>query len=75
MSSMKTETEMLDVIRQAAEFYGSQKNLAKKMNVSQSYLSDILKGKREVSENVAAFFGFGRHVYFLSTAKPESEKE
>jgi len=48
-------------IQTLVEETGNQKDVAQAMGVSQSYLSDILKGKRDISANVAALLGF-EHV-------------
>ena len=46
---------------------GSQKLVADKLDISQSYLSDILAGKRVVSESVAKKLGFIRTYTYLRT--------
>lgn len=43
----------------------SQKKLAEQIGISPQYLSDILKGRREVSESVAEKLGFERVVTFV----------
>jgi len=52
----KEESEMLELINGAVEIYGSQKALADRMGITPAYLSDIINGKRGVSQKVAEFF-------------------
>ena len=41
---------------------GSQKAFAKKVGISEQYLSDILKGRRESGAKVLKYFGLERVV-------------
>lgn len=52
----KEVSEMIELILGAVEIYGSQKTLATRMDISQSYLSDIINGRREPGPKVAKFF-------------------
>jgi plasmid maintenance system antidote protein VapI len=62
-----TENEVLAIIRKEVEST-SGREVAKRIGVHPSYISDILKGKRNVSEFVAASFGFEREVLFKRIA-------
>lgn len=42
----------------------SQKSLAKKMGISAGYLSDVLNGRRDISDSFARFFGFRKKITF-----------
>lgn len=53
-----TQKEMLAIIRQKAEDYGTQRVLARELGISAMYLSDILNGHREVSDAVAKKLGY-----------------
>lgn len=54
---------------------GSLRKLAIELEISAAYLSDILKGKRGVSEKVAAKFGFDRHIEVTTTEYFTRSKE
>lgn len=47
----------------------SQKALAKELGISESYLSDILNGRRCISEEVAKRLGYERQVRFYFEEK------
>lgn len=52
---------MLDAIRVRVQA-SSQRKVGEEVGLSPAYLSDILLGRRVVSDRVAAVFGFSRHV-------------
>jgi plasmid maintenance system antidote protein VapI len=52
--------EPLDKIKEMVKKAGSQKAVAIELDISQVYLSDILKGNRNISESVAKKLGFKR---------------
>ena len=56
-----TEEEVREEIREKTEA-SSLRQTAKEYGLSPAYLSDILAGKRDVSEHVAALFGFDKTV-------------
>jgi hypothetical protein len=53
----------------------SQKAVAKHIGISAQYLNDILQGRRDISEEVAAKLGYARVVTFepLSNSLPTEE--
>ena len=51
------------LIKRAREL-GSQKALAEELGISQQYLSDIFKHKREISHQVAQKLGLRREMKF-----------
>lgn len=57
----------------AATPNGKQKELAKMIGISESFLSDVLAGRREPTGKILEFFGYERVVTYLYTGKPKSE--
>jgi Protein of unknown function (DUF551)/Helix-turn-helix len=49
---------IIDAMYEEAERLGSGKKLAKKLDISEQYLSDILNGRRNVSEVIGLQMGF-----------------
>lgn len=49
---------VIDAMFEEAKRLGSGKKLAKKLDISEQYLSDILNGRRNVSEIVGLRMGF-----------------
>lgn len=47
-----TEEEFLNLIRDDVETEGSQKALAAKLDVSEAYLSDVLRGRRSAGDKI-----------------------
>lgn len=60
-----TESQVLTLIRESVTACGSQKQAASCMGISPQYLNDIVQGKRDISEKVAAYFGLKRVVTFV----------
>ena len=48
---------------------GSQKAVAKKLGFTPSFINDVLKGRREMTEALAAKLGFKRVVTFVPRDK------
>ena len=63
MATISHENAM-DKIRAIVREAGSQVEAAKRLDISPMYLSDILAGKRGISDNVAAKLGYKRVVVF-----------
>lgn len=59
-----TQDEILSIIEQMVATWGSQKNVADHLEISNSYMSDILAGKRLVSDEVARKLGYKRVVKY-----------
>jgi DNA-binding transcriptional regulator YdaS (Cro superfamily) len=57
-----TEAEVLERVRQAVSEAGSIRAFAKQHGLTPSYVHDVLKGRRAVSERVAAIVGVQRVV-------------
>jgi plasmid maintenance system antidote protein VapI len=56
--------EPIDKIKEMIKKAGSQKAVAQQLDISQAYLSDILKNKRAISDAVARKLGFKRSICF-----------
>lgn len=52
------------VIRRKVKALGSQRALAKELGISQSYLNDVLKGRKEPGEGILAPMGLERVVTY-----------
>lgn len=55
---------LLYLIRLEVEAHGSQKALAKRLGVSEQYLTDVLKRRREPGEKILKPLGFKRVVTY-----------
>lgn len=52
-----------------SEIVGStQKELARKINITEQFLSDVLKGRRAVTDVIAKYYGFRRACFFVPDA-------
>jgi transcriptional regulator with XRE-family HTH domain len=59
------ENPVLEKIKSLVEKTGSQMEVAKQLGIGSSYLSEILKGTRPISETVARKLGYFRVITFL----------
>lgn len=59
-----TEEELLKIINQMVEKWGSQKAVADHLQISNAYMSDIIAGNRDVSRKVARRLGYTRIIKF-----------
>lgn len=66
------DQKVIDALYKEARRLGSGVKLAKKLDISEQYLSDILNGRRNVSELVASKVGF-RAVWVRSKLEAKSE--
>ena len=65
MTRPLTESQVLTIIREEIAACGSPKQAASCMGISPQYLNDIERGRRDISEKVAAYFGLKRVVTFV----------
>jgi hypothetical protein len=61
---MNMNNDVLTLIRQACS-KGTQKDVAAEIGISDPYLSDILAGRRAISESVANHFGYTRKTILV----------
>ena len=55
-----TQEKALNIIREMVASEGTQVAVAKKLDISPAYLTDILMGIRPISDNVARKLGYKR---------------
>ena len=55
----------IETIKNLVKEAGTQAKVAENLGITPSYLSDILKGKREVSESVADKLGLLRRTIYV----------
>lgn len=58
-------------IIQAVRRYGNQRTMAKAMGISEQYLSDMLRGTREWSEDLLNHIGVERYTAYHDCGKPK----
>jgi plasmid maintenance system antidote protein VapI len=66
-----TQEEILDIIKQMAKKWDTQKELAEQLGISNAYMSDILAGIRPVSDGVARRLGYRRIVKYTREGRIE----
>ena len=58
-----TESELLQILQVTCKSHrGVQQDLANKLGITKSYMSDIVNGRRAISDTVAEGLGFERVV-------------
>ena len=55
-----TEERVLDMVRGAIHAEGSQKAWAQRIGLSESYLSDVLNGRRDISPRILKYLDLER---------------
>lgn len=58
------EARVLNMVRIGIQVAGSQKAYAKRVGLSESYLSDVLNGRRDISPRILKHLGLERVVYY-----------
>jgi transcriptional regulator with XRE-family HTH domain len=64
--------EPIEKLKEMIKEKGNQKDVAKELDISQAYLSDILKGNRIVSQSVAKKLGFHRQITFRAMIREDA---
>jgi transcriptional regulator with XRE-family HTH domain len=59
-----TQEEILEIVREMAKKWDTQKELADQLGISNAYMSDILAGIRPVSGAIARRLGYRRIVKY-----------
>jgi predicted transcriptional regulator len=59
-----THDKALELIKRMVRDEGSQIAVAKKLDITPSFLSDILRGRRTIPDSVAQKLGYRRVVMF-----------
>ena len=68
-----TQEEFLGLIRDDVETEGSQKALAAKLDVSETYLSDVLRGRRAAGNKILARYSLRAVTSYAPAEKEEKE--
>jgi DNA-binding transcriptional regulator YdaS (Cro superfamily) len=58
------EKKVIDLVRLGIQIEGSQKAYAKRVGLSESYLSDVLNQRRDISPRILKHLGLERVVYY-----------
>jgi len=69
-----TQEEFLGLIRDDVDAQGSQKALAAKLDVSEAYLSDVLRGRRSAGNKILSRYKL-RAVTSYEPSEGEEKKE
>jgi transcriptional regulator with XRE-family HTH domain len=69
-----TQEEFLGLIRDDVDAEGSQKALAAKLDVSEAYLSDVLRGNRSAGNKILARYNLRAVTSYVPTEDEEKDK-
>jgi plasmid maintenance system antidote protein VapI len=70
-----TQEEILEIIEQMVSKWGSQRAVADHLEISNAYMSDILAGKRLVSDAVAKRLGYTKIVKYRKDGSLDKKGE
>lgn len=70
-----TESEMIEIVKAEIIRLGSQKAYAEKCGVAEQVISDILKGRRALTDKTVAPLRFKRKVVFETADEAEAVRE
>ena len=70
-----TQEEFLGLIRDDVEAEGSQKALAAKLDVSETYLSDVLRGRRSAGNKILTRYNLRPVTSYEAAEKEEKEEK
>ncbi len=59
-----TQDKAIELIEKIVKKHGSQREAAKELDISVTFLSDILKRRRSISDQIARRLGYRRVVMF-----------
>ena len=62
--NMLSTYKMEALIRESVQLEGHQTNTAKRLGISPQYLNDVIRGRRDISDEMARKFGYRRVVLF-----------
>lgn len=66
MKSSLNRDEVNELIRDLVKQEGTQTAAAAKLGIVSSYMSDLLKGKRDPGPEVLKFFGLEKKIIYIS---------
>lgn len=61
---MKTSDQMLLVLKEYVREAGTQRAAAESLNITPQHISDLMRGRRDISENIAKQLGYTRMIIF-----------
>lgn len=64
MALALTQTQLVKILKDRSD-RSTQSMVAKELGISSPFLSDMLRGKRDVSENIARKLGYRKIVTFV----------
>jgi DNA-binding transcriptional regulator YdaS (Cro superfamily) len=70
-----TQEEFLSLIRDDVETEGSQKALANRLEVSETYLSDVLRGRRTAGNKILSRYNLRPVTSYQPTEEKENKEE
>ena len=71
--TMIDKREMLHIIREYVNSYGSQKWAAEELGISPQYLDDVLNLRRDISDDLSRKFGYARVSWFVDISGEQKE--
>ena len=66
MKSTLNRDDVIALIQELVEKEGTQSAAAAKLGIVASYMSDLLKGKRDPGPEVLNFFGLEKKIVYIS---------
>lgn len=69
-----SEEEFLSLIRDDVKAEGSQKTLAAKLDVSEAYLSDVLRGRRSAGSKILSRYRLKAVTNYIPAEKEKKTK-
>ncbi len=73
-SRTKTESQLIATLRMAVKT-DNQKNIASSYGIAESYLCDILKGRRPIAEKLATAMGYKIERVYVPIAPTKTDTE
>ena len=70
-----TQEEFLGLIRDEADAEGSQKALAAKLEVSEAYLSDVLRGRRAAGNKILSRYNLRAETSYVPAEEAEKKEK
>lgn len=74
MSTYISQDAIITMLISKCQERGKKKGLAEQIGVSPQYVTDILKGRRDISSEVAEKLGYRKLVLFETIIDPEDVK-
>lgn len=63
--------QVMDILRKKVDEAGSQKAFADRHGLSQAYVNDVLRERRDLAGGILNALGFERHVIYRKKAKAQ----